>query len=64
MRVVAKSSLTKAQMKAKINSGARYIELHMNPRDIDMPLKDINELRDIMKEHGVIITYIHLCKII
>ena len=48
MRVVAKSSLTKAQMKAKINSGAKYIELHMNPRDIDMPLKDINELRDIM----------------
>ena len=60
MRVVAKSSLTKAQMKAKINSGAKYIELHMNPRDIDMPLKDINELRDIMKEHGVIITSIHL----
>lgn len=60
MRIVAKSNLTKTQMKAKIDSGAKYIELHMNPRDIDMPLRDINEVRDLMKENGVIITSIHL----
>ena len=60
MRIVAKSNLTKTQMKAKIDSGAKYIELHMNPRDIDMPLRDINEVKDLMKENGVIVTSIHL----